>query len=104
MHEERKIKDINFYCTVLFVYKCKHNRLPLVCNQFLTDNNYIADGSYNLRSVNEYIIPFSRTNMRTKCMNVLGPKQWRNLPDVVRNAASLSNFKTTFFSFVFAQY
>ena len=70
-----KLSDINFYCTVLFVYKCKHNRLPLVCSQFLTANNYIADSRYNLRSVNEYIIPFSRTNMRTKCMNVRGPKQ-----------------------------
>src|SRR5690349_11577443 len=74
MHEERKIKDINFYCTVLFVYKCKHNRLPLVCNQFffqfLTANTYTADGSYNLRSVIEYITPFSRTNMRTKCVDM----------------------------------
>ena len=59
---------------MLFVYKGQNNRLPLGCNQFLTANNLIADGSYNLRTVNEYIISISRTNMRTKCMNVRGQK------------------------------
>jgi len=56
-----KLSDINVYSTVFIIYKCKHNYLPLVCNQFLTaidlvglaDNIYNLS-IYNLRTVNEY--------------------------------------------------
>ena len=101
-----KLSDINVYSTVFFIYKCIHNYLPLVCNQFLTaiDSVGLADKIYNLRTVNEYLIPPSRTNMRAKCINVRGPKQWMTLPDEVRNATSLSNFKNTLFSFIFSTY
>jgi len=99
-----KLSDINLYSAVFFIYKCKHNYLPLVCNQFLTANDIVDDSTYNVRTVNEYLIPFSRTNMRTKCLNVRGPKQWITLPDDVGNATSLSNFKTTFFSSGFSIY
>ena len=99
-----KLPDINCYSTVQFIYKCKHNYLPIVCKQFLTYNDLLSYSTYNLQTVNEYIIPFSRTNMRAKCMDVRGPKQWSSLPDVVRNAESLSIFKTTFFSFIFNNY
>src|SRR3984893_12875428 len=98
------LSDINLYSTVFVIYKCKHNYLPLVCNQFLTANDLVDDSTYNLRTVNEYLILFSRTNIRTMCINVRGPKQWMTLPDDVRNATSLSNFKTTFFSFFFSIY
>src|SRR3984893_9735827 len=99
-----KLSDINVYSTVFFIYKCKHNYLPRVCIQFLTANDLVDDNTYNLRTVNEYLIPFSRTNMRAKCMNVRGPKQWMTLPDKVRNAKSLSDFKNTFFRFIFSTY
>ena len=75
-----------------------------MCHQFLTANDLVLDSSYSLRTVNEYVIPFSRTNMRAKCMNVRGPKQWSSLTDVVRNAESLSKFKSNFRSFIFSKY
>ena len=98
------MSDTHFYCTALFIYKSKHNFLPQICTQFLSTNNSIVDSSYNFRIINEYVIPFSRTNMRVKCMNVRGPKLWTNLPDFIRNAPSVSIFKNTFFSFVLSQY
>ena len=98
-----KLSDINFYQTVLFVYKCKQNMLPVVCSRFVTFNISVAEGR-NLRSVNEFIIPYCRTNLRAKCMNVRGPKHFSILPEVVRKAVSVSNFKSTFLSFLFTQY
>jgi len=99
-----KLPDINLYSTVQFIYKHRHNYLPLVCNHFLTTNDLTVNSSYSFRSISEYIIPFSRTCLRAKCINVRGPKQWSNIPIAVRNAETLSMFKTSFLNFIFNTY
>jgi hypothetical protein len=67
-------------------------------------NSLRGEGSYNFRTVPDYIIPFYRTNLREKCIRVRGPKEWSRLPDVGREATSISSFKSYFFNFVVLNY
>ena len=89
---------------MLFRHKYKYNQLPSVCHQYLVTNTVNTTSDRNLRIVHDFVIPFSRTNIRTKSINVRGPKLWSALPGDLRYITSISLFKKHLTDYLLDQY
>ena len=59
---------------------------------------------YEIRNVNLFQIPFSRTEVRKKSINVYGPELWNLLPTDVQNAASIYTMKRGLINLILSEY
>ena len=82
-----KFKDINLYCTSLFVYKSINNHID--SNMFSLRLN----ARYNLRQNNLLDIPLMRSNQSQSSILYHGVKVWNNLPSNIREKSTVESFK-----------
>jgi len=88
-----KIMDIYLLSCLIFLYKFKFKLLPEVCSTMLTQN-VNTNIPYSFRHVHNFDIPSYRTSLREKCIKIRGPKYWDSISDDIKNADSLSMFKS----------
>ena len=87
-----KLQDIHKYQVYIFMYKFKHNMLPVSCSNLI---HFKVDAErYNFRKENEFVMIKYQTEIRKKGISVLGPTLWNNLQDFVKQSCSVAVFKS----------
>lgn len=78
------------YCKILeFIFKVKNKSLPdCILNRFV-----LRENNYNLRGICIYKIHSVRTNVKNRCVSILGVKLWNALTDDLKLSASPHIFK-----------
>ena len=79
---------------LLFVYKCLHGMAPSYLAELITLS---SNPRYALRSGDNLTLAVPRTGLKTfgnRAFSSAGPVLWNDLPVFIRNAPSLSQFKS----------
>ena len=76
-----KLKDINIYCTGIYVYK-NIDSFPSI-----SSHNYNTRNHTNLRST------FQRTSVTQQNISHMGPRIWNSIPPNIRSLPSINSFK-----------
>ena len=87
-----RFTDIFLFQLGKFMYLFKLGLLPEIFNGLFFTNNQMH--SYNSRKSNAFHIFPCRTNLRRFATRFQGPKFFNSLPDNIKNAVSISHFKT----------
>ena len=76
------------------MYLFQNNLLPRPFGNLILGTNQVHN--YNTRSSNQnlFYVPFRRTNLRQFCVHYQGPSFFNTLNSDIRNASSVSQFKT----------
>ena len=101
----KKYKVLNIFDmytkeAAMFMYKYKCNMLPRSFDGYFTTNQEIH--RYNTRNKGDFNIP--KRNSKFDSVFVSGPKIWNGLPNNMKKAKSLSQFKTTFKYYLLTSY
>ncbi|HMK58436.1 MAG TPA: reverse transcriptase family protein [Nitrososphaeraceae archaeon] len=87
-----KVFDIHKMQILLFMFKLKHNLLPMSClRQFTFVSN---DCWYNFRNQNDFALINFKSEIRKRCVSVKGPEMWNSLPVHLRDSVSVPVFKS----------
>ena len=85
-----KLKDINKYCTALYVYKAIHNHIySPISFRFRNVQQYGLRNNNN----NYLQVPFVRLRHSQLFIHVNGPSLWNNIPLNLRLSRTLNSFK-----------
>ena len=87
-----KIHDLYVLSCCIFAYKYKNNLLPTACNNFMM-LNIVNTPRYDIRNINDFLIPRFRTNVRQKCICIQGPTYWNSIPIDIRLIDNINTFK-----------
>ena len=87
-----RFTDIFLFQLGKFMYLSKLGLLPEMFNGLFLTNNQMH--SYNTRKSNAFHIFPCRTNLRRFAIRFQAPKFFNSLPDNIKNAVSISHFKT----------
>ena len=89
-----KLDDIDLFHLGKFMYLFQNNLLPRPFGNLILQTNQVHN--YNTRSSkqNLFYVPFCRTNLRRFCVHYQGPSFFNMLNSDIRNASSVSQFKT----------
>ncbi len=92
-----KLQDIYKYEILMFVYKFKHNLLPVCCMHLLQLRS--VNSHYHLRREPDFVMSTYRTLSRKRSVTITGPELWNSLPDLVKNSVTVSIFQKDFWIF-----
>ena len=85
------VYDINNYTIGIFIYRCMHESLPdLFDNFFMTNRDFHGR---ELRDADDLYTPYARLDIRRFTIRIHGAKLWNNLPAQIRNSDSIHIFK-----------
>ena len=87
-----KLHDIYKLQIYMFMYKAKYSLMPESCSQFVRLNSVAS--RYDFRTDNEFVIAKYRSEIRKRCISVIGPDLWNSLKDSLKNLSSLSILKS----------
>ena len=101
----KKYKVLNIFDmyakeAAMFMYKYKCNMLPRSFDGYFTTNQEIH--RYNTRNKCDFNVP--KRNSKFDWVFISGPKIWNGLPNNIKKAKSLSQFKTTFKYYLLTSY
>ena len=85
-----KIKDKYTYDICIIVFKVLRKYFP---DWLYIFNNISSVHGINTRQSNNLIVQRTKTELGSRQMHTRGPYLWNKLPEVIRNATSLSSFK-----------
>lgn len=96
-----KLHDVHKFQIYMFMFKCKYKLLPESCLQLVRLN--LIESHYNFRKENEFIVSKFRSEIRKKCISVIGPDLWNSLQDPIKSLSLISVFKLRIVSsFIYA--
>ena len=89
-----KLEDIYLFHLGSFMYLFQNNLLPRPFGNLILRTN--QGHNYNTRSSNQnlFYVPFCRTSLRQFCVHYQGRSFFNTLNSDIRNASSVSQFKT----------
>ena len=76
-----RLKEIYLYCSQLFMYKHRHNMLPIIFSQFFERHNDIHD--YPTRINDLYRVPFVQKSLSYRYIWRVGPKLYNYFFDKI---------------------
>ena len=87
------------YKTLLFMYKCMHNKAPPYISSLLHDYNPVR----TLRSSSEQnlIVPKIKSKYGSRAFSANAPKPWNSLPLQIKQAKSVCGFRKMLKTFLF---
>ena len=88
------VYDLIEYNSMCFMYKIYYKILPSNLQQRFNMAKDIH--SHVTRQSNKFSIKYCRTKQRSFLMTIKGPKNWNNLPDVLKSCPSLHCFKSDY--------
>lgn len=93
-----KFQDVNTFCSSIFVYKSMHgfNNLRLF--------NVHLNERYDLRNVNDLVIPLMSSKPSQTSIAYHGAKIWNSIPINIQNKPSLASFKINLKSYLLNRY
>ena len=97
-----RLDDLITLQTALFIYKSKLGLLPKSCSNYLIIAN--RERLHNTRVFSYFVIPKCRTVLRKNCISVRGPTLWNTLPPNLQAASTITEFKRSMITFLFAKY
>ena len=77
------VKQLEFFHTVMTIYKMKHFNEP----------EYFVDKIQNVNRNGNIILNNCRLSLFRKSFSFRGPEYWNSLPSELRNISGISNFK-----------
>ena len=86
-----KLSDINSYRQAQYVY--------LNPSQFNTTSH-----NYDTRNSSQLVPEFNRTNVTQNSLTYSAPNLWNYLPDDIREAQSIAEFKSKMFNYLLSKY
>ena len=90
--------ELFFSYTILdpatLTYKALNGLTPEYITNMLTPNSQVHDRTLRSSVDGTLMVPRSRTSLYDKSFSVSAPKYWNSLPTDIKNAPSLSSFKT----------
>ena len=75
----------------IYMFRILNNLVPHLCHHHFVWNASIHD--HNTRSSHHLHVPYCRTGLRQNTIQFQGPKLWNILPEEIRSAPSIINFK-----------
>ena len=97
-----KFADIRMLQVTMFMFKFKLGLLPYACHDFFHFVNPLP--RYETRKTNLFLVPYSRTEVRKKSINVYGPDLWNMLPADLQNATTTYMLKRRLTNLILAGY
>ena len=91
-----KIVDIYKLETAIFMYKYRTNKLPAGMNNLFQETSQVHTKCTRTANLNNYFIPFYRTNRLQNSIQYQGAKLWNSIDPKIRNLKSLNQFKTNY--------
>ena len=91
-----KIVDIYKLETAIFMYKYRTNKLPAGMNILFQETSQVHTKCTRTANLNNYFIPFYRTNRLQNSIQYQGAKLWNSIDPKIRNLKSLNQFKTNY--------
>ena len=82
---------VNFKCMV-FMYREYNKLLPANIMSYFKKINACHNHNVRMKNCN-FKIKFSRTNKKSECISVKGPKMWNDLPADIKLCKSMFTFK-----------
>ena len=76
--------------------------MPEACQNYFRTSNPAR--RYETRKTNYFEIPFSRTEVRKKSINVYGPELWNALPTDLQNTTSIFVMKRGLVNHIVSEY
>lgn len=98
-----KIADINRVQILLFMFKYKYNMLPKCCNHYVVVNNNNTR-VHQTRCCHYFKEVGCRTNIRSYCISVQGPKFFNSLPINLQTLTSIAIFKRSIIKDIMTSY
>ena len=86
-----KVEYIHKYLVLQFLFRVKHNQIPVIFENMFVLNSRIHD--YRTRQQNEFHLPPSRTTFSQKFISYNGAKLWNDICKNVNDECSLFVFK-----------
>ena len=96
----QSVFEINQIHMLIFMYKFINNLLPSSFDGYILQNQNVV---YNLRNIQEYILPFPRIIRFKFSVLYKAPYEWNLLTENIRNSSSLSIFKITVKNHIMSQ-
>jgi len=85
------ITDINKLQTALFMFKHKHNLIPLSCISYLSHSSEIR--IHNTRNKADFVLDRFKSTVRELSISIRGPRLWNSLPDYLLDTRCVGLFK-----------
>ena len=82
------------YNKATLTYKALNGPTPEYITNMLTPNSQVRDQTLRSSVDGTLMVPRSHTSLYDKSFSVSAPKYWNSLPTYIKNAPSLSSFKT----------
>ena len=82
------------YNKATLTYKALNGLTPEYITNMLTPNSQVHDRTLRSSDDGTLMVQRSRTSLYDKSFSVSAPKYWNSLPTYIKNAPSLSSFKT----------
>ena len=92
------IFDLHKYQIAITMFQYKYNKLPNVFDHFFSQN------FYKTRGRNDYRIPRFRLTLSQHFLRYTGPKIWNDLPQEIKNASSITTFKSNLKKYFLSSY
>ena len=96
----QSVFEINQIHMLIFMYKFINNLLPSSFDGYILQNQNVV---YNLRNIQQYILPFPRIIRFKFSVLYKAPYEWNLLTENIRNSSSLSIFKITVKNHIMSQ-
>ena len=102
-----KMSSLNFLDIVRFkslmvMFKAYTNGLPKTLQSYFVLNS--MGENYYMRSTNKFKISYTRTSLKAKCVTVVGPKLWNELPKSITSLKTQNGFKRALKHYLVNQY
>ena len=97
-----KLNDIVKFQAAQFMFKIKHNLLPMSCMSFITVSN--TERSHNTRKVSYFVFEGCRTVAREGSISYYGPRLWDSLPRDIQESNGIAIFKRLLLIYLCSSY
>ena len=85
------VTEINSYMVGIFMYNYIHGILPTTFSEYFERNRNVHQ--CNTRQADDLRVPFARLNVRIFSIKIHGAQVWNSLPQYIKSATSINDFK-----------
>ena len=85
------VTEINSYMVGIFMHNYIHGILPTTFSEYFERNRNVHQ--CNTRQADDLRVPFARLNVRIFSIKIHGAQVWNSLPQYIKSATSINDFK-----------
>ena len=92
------VTEIYSYMVGIFMYNYIHGILPTTFSDYFERNRNVQQ--CNTRQADDLRVPFARLNVRIFSIKIRGAQVWNSLPQYIKSATSINDFKNKLRNFL----